>query len=60
MMQEDHAYHSERALRELHLGLTSSSVAAARAHLQLSSLHMKKVCDAAGPAGRRRPLFIID
>lgn len=35
-------YHSLRAARELDLGLTAASIAAARAHLQLASMHMQK------------------
>ncbi len=60
MKEEDTAYHSERALRELHLGLTAPSISVARSHLQLSSLHMKKVFELGGPARRPRPLWIID
>jgi hypothetical protein len=54
------SYHSDRALRELHLGLTSASIFAARAHLQLSSLHMKKVLEMRGPGRGPRPICTID
>lgn len=60
MKQEDVAYHSERASRELHLGLTAPSMSIARSHLRLSSLHMKKVLDLRGPGRSPRPLCIID
>ena len=36
------AYHRERALKELDAGLAAGSGSAARAHLQLSSLHMQQ------------------
>jgi hypothetical protein len=41
--RNDVQYHSERARRELDLGLTASSTVAARAHLRLSSLHFQKL-----------------
>jgi hypothetical protein len=60
MEQENLAYHSQRALSELHLGLTSASIGAARSHLQLSSLHMEKVLEMRGPGVRTRPICIVD
>ena len=60
LIEADVAYHSDRALRELHLGLTSSSMPAARAHLELSSLHMQKVIEMGGANARPRPLCIVD
>jgi hypothetical protein len=59
-MEAELAYHSDRALRELHLGLTSASIFAARSHLQLSSLHMRKVLEMRGPGRAPRPICIID
>lgn len=42
-MDEEIDYHRQRALRELDLGLVAGSSAAARAHLELSSLHMRRM-----------------
>jgi hypothetical protein len=42
-MAEHIQYHQDRAARELSLGLTANCIAAARAHLQLSSMHREKV-----------------
>lgn len=36
-------YHSERATRELDLGLVADSSSATRAHLQLASMHLQRV-----------------
>lgn len=44
-MDEDLNYHRQRANRELNLGLACGSIRVARAHLQLSSLHFKKMRD---------------
>lgn len=46
------SYHSERATRELDLGLTAGSTNAARAHLQLASLHMQRVRELGGEPGQ--------
>lgn len=43
MTREEIEYHRTRARRELNLGLTSSSIPAARAHLRLSSLHLERL-----------------
>jgi succinate dehydrogenase flavin-adding protein (antitoxin of CptAB toxin-antitoxin module) len=53
-------YHSRRAMRELDAGLTASSIAAARAHLQLSNLHMQRMRELAGDAaaGIKPPLTL--
>ncbi|WP_129794377.1 hypothetical protein [Sphingosinicella sp. CPCC 101087] len=59
-IEEDLDYHSERALCELRLGLTSPSMAVARSHLQLSSLHMKKVIEMRGGGRKTQPLCIAD
>jgi hypothetical protein len=53
--QEDLSYHRQRATVELNLGLSSSSLPAARAHLRLSSLHFEKARQIDGselPSGR--------
>ena len=42
-IQDQIEYHSGRARRELDQGLVAASVPAARAHLQLSSLHLARV-----------------
>ncbi|MDT9597358.1 hypothetical protein [Sphingosinicella rhizophila] len=60
MKRDDLAYHSDRARHELHLGLVSKCMRAARAHLQLSSLHMKKVLDLQTEERKARPLCIVD
>ncbi|HEX8572426.1 MAG TPA: hypothetical protein VF759_06720 [Allosphingosinicella sp.] len=59
-IQDELTHHSQRARRELHLGLTAQSIPDARAHLGLSSLHMKKVVEIEGPGRRSRPLCIVD
>lgn len=41
-------YHAARATRELDMGLAAGSAAAARAHLQLASLHMARVRELTG------------
>lgn len=55
--QEIVGYHSNRALRELDLGLTASCFAAARAHLELSSLHMRRAREASAGREVLRPLL---
>ncbi len=55
-------YHRERASQELNLGLTTTCMAAARAHLRLSSLHMERVRMLQGDVrsgGLDRPPFIL-
>jgi hypothetical protein len=60
MKPEDVLYHSQRAERELHLGLTAPSISVARSHLQLSSLHKKKVLETRASERRKpRPPCII-
>lgn len=51
-MDEDIDYHRRRALRELDLGLVAGTSAAARAHLELSSLHMRRMLELKGEAAR--------
>ncbi len=57
---EEAAYHSERATRELHLGLIASGMHAARAHLKLSSLHLQRAREAQGMSEHSRPPFVLD
>ena len=59
-MQDDHdlEYHRQRAADELNIGLSSSSLAAARAHLRLSSLHFERARSIGKPdALNDRPPF---
>lgn len=62
-MDQDLDYHRQRANRELNLGLASSSIRVARAHLQLSSLHFKKMreIETSGlvAAQRSEPPFVL-
>ena len=60
MDMEAITYHRARADRERNIGLTSSSLAAARAHLRLSSLHWQRVHELGG-AGQLadRPPFVL-
>ena len=53
--QQDIDYHSKRAISELDRGLNSQSIAAARAHLRLSSLHFERARELSGTRGRSRP-----
>jgi hypothetical protein len=52
-------YHSDRAMRELDAGLTAKSMPAARAHLQLSSLHMERVRELGGDTARMKPPYAV-
>lgn len=62
-MDKDLDYHRERANRELNLGLACSSIRVARAHLQLSSLHFRKMREIELQAGPRQavepPPFVL-
>ncbi|MCW3798305.1 hypothetical protein OMW55_10875 [Sphingomonas sp. BN140010] len=58
-MTDDIAYHRNRASRELNLGLACGSLAAARAHLRLSSLHFQKARDLESPRQAERPPFVL-
>ena len=51
------SYHSERATRELDLGLVANSTAVARAHLQLASMHLQRVRELNGVT---HPIAIVD
>ena len=53
MSNEDQiAYHSKRAMKELDLGLMARSIPAARAHMQLSSLHLQRARELSGKPGQ--------
>ena len=43
-------YHTQRATRELDLGLTAGSSLVARAHLKLASMHLQRVREISGTA----------
>ena len=58
-VQDQIQYHSGRAMRELDQGLVASCVAAARAHLQLSSLHLAKMRDLQGGGGNSTPPMVM-
>ncbi len=54
----DLSYHRQRAAVELNLGLSAPSMAVARAHLRLSSLHFQRAQQLGGPApSGERPIF---
>ncbi|WP_324749144.1 hypothetical protein SH591_10890 [Sphingomonas sp. LY54] len=53
--QDDIEYHSKRAISELDRGLISQSMEAARAHLQLSSLHFERARELSGTHCSSRP-----
>lgn len=53
--QNDIDYHSERAMWELDRGLISQSIRAARAHLELSSLHFERARALSGAVVSDRP-----
>jgi len=58
MSDDDLHYHRQRASTELNLGLSSTSLAGARAHLRLSSLHFERARQLDGSARpAERPLF---
>nr|WP_294169030.1 hypothetical protein [uncultured Sphingomonas sp.] len=58
MNNDDIEYHRARASYELNLGLTSNSMAAARSHLKLSSLHMERLRLLAGNNSERPPFTV--
>lgn len=55
MTNKDIAYHRDRARHELDIGLTSNSLAAARSHLKLSSLHWQRLRELEGGAPQQDP-----
>ncbi len=50
-------YHTQRASRELDLGLSAQSTNAARSHLQLASMHMQRVKELSTSPAECRPLL---
>ncbi len=58
-MTSDIDYHRARASRELNLGLTSRSMAAARVHLRLSWLHLERARALQGAGVSEPPPFIL-
>ena len=53
---DDHLeYHEARAAHEMSLGLTATSIPAARAHLQLSSMHRERIRAIAGACATSKP-----
>jgi hypothetical protein len=58
-MVEHIKYHADRAAREMSLGLTAKSIAAARAHLQLSSMHREQVRALGAGSGIAKPPLIM-
>jgi hypothetical protein len=59
VLDEDIEYHSLRAMQELDRGLIARSIAAARAHLQLSSLHLQRMRDLGGGTRSKRPPLTV-
>ena len=49
---DDIRYHQARAARELDMGLSTSCLNAARAHLQLSSLHTQRARELGATEGK--------
>ena len=58
-MIENVKYHEDRAAREMSLGLTATSIPAARAHLQLSSMHRERIRALAGHSGTSKPPMVM-
>lgn len=56
-MEDQAAYHRRRASRELDLGLTAASLAAARVHLRLAALHFEQLRAIEGVQAER-PLLV--
>lgn len=53
-------YHEARAARELSLGLTAKCIPAARAHLQLSSMHRERSRELSGGSRTSKPPLVMD
>jgi hypothetical protein len=53
------SYHSQRATRELDMGLTAQSSPVARAHLKLASMHMARLRELTGEAHISPPLTVL-
>ena len=58
-MNDQAEYHEHRAAHELSLGLTAKSIQAARAHLQLSSMHRERLRALAGHSGMTKPPLVM-
>jgi hypothetical protein len=58
-MEQQLEYHEARAAHELSLGLTAKSIPAARAHLQLSSMHRERMRAIAGALGTSKPPLVM-
>jgi hypothetical protein len=54
---DDINYHSDRARKELDLGLTARGSAASSAHMRLASLHMQRVRELSAPSMMQAPLL---
>jgi hypothetical protein len=52
-------YHSTRVTKEIHLGLTTTVMAASRAHLQLATLHMQRLRELTGQSERHKPVLTM-
>ena len=52
-------YHEDRAVRELSMGLIATSIPAARAHLQLSSMHRERMRALAGEPATSNPPLVM-
>jgi hypothetical protein len=52
-------HHAQRATREMDQGLSAKSAAAARAHLELSSLHLQRARALGGRELTSPPPFIL-
>lgn len=64
MMMSDIQYHRQRASHELNLGLASSHLSAARAHLGLSTLHHQRAreledSEPQSESSAARPPFVL-
>lgn len=51
-------YHSRRSSLELDLGLRASSIVAAKAHLELSTLHLRRAQALGEPSNRKPPCIM--
>ena len=58
-IQDQIEYHSQRAIRELDQGLMAACVPAARAHLQLSSLHLSRMRELRGSGKGSNPPLVM-
>ena len=58
-MSEQIEYHKVRAEQELCRGLTAESMAAARAHLQLSWLHREQARSLTGAGATVKPPLVM-